>query len=346
MKLLVLTQKIDKQDGVLGFFHSWVEKMALKFETIEVICLQLGDHSLPSNVKVRSLGKEKNKSKIIYFFRFFKYIWQLRRNYDAVFVHMSKEYVVLGGGLWRLLGKRIILWYNHEKGGFFTKIAYFFANRIFYTSPHSFFVKFKKAKLMPAGIDTDKFIKLPEVTREKNSLLYLGRIAPIKNIDTLIGAVELCDKIGKKIILDIVGDAEKNNLSYLEFIKNLSGPLLKTGQIRFFPSIPNGETPKIYNQHEIFINLTNSGSLDKTVLEALSCETIVLVSNESFKGVLPEICLFKEQNKNDLANKIIQLLNLPKLQLEEIGKQMRRFVEEKHNINRLIEEIFYESSLN
>lgn len=345
MKLLVLTQKVDNNDGVFGFFHNWIEKMAAKFETVEVICLELGDYSLPSNVKVRSLGKEKIKSKIKFIFRFYKFIWQSRKKYDTVFIHMNKEYAVLGGGLWRLLGKRVILWYNHEKGGFFARIGYFFVNRLFYTSPYSFFAGFKKAQAMPAGIDTDRFIKLPEVVKEKGLLLFLGRIAPIKNVDILIKAGNLCAQSDKKFIIDIIGDAEKNNFFYFESIKNLSATLSRVGRVKFFVGVSNNQTPVIYNQHEIFINLTNSGSLDKTILEAMACETTVLVSNESFKGILPEFCLFKERDINDLADKVLKLLDFSDLQKNKLGSQMRQFVVEKHNLNRLIEGIFYESSI-
>src|ERR1700733_6884068 len=118
MKLLILTQKIDKDDGVLGFFHGWVKEFSSHFDQVTVICLGKGEYSLPPNVQVFSLGKEKESggSKLFYIFNFYKYIWQERNNYDAVFVHMNQEYVLLGGLFWKLLGKKVFLWRNHPKG--------------------------------------------------------------------------------------------------------------------------------------------------------------------------------------------------------------------------------------
>jgi len=56
MKLLIITQKVDINDDNLGFFHRWLEKLASRFEKLSVICLAEGEHHLPSNVAVFSLG--------------------------------------------------------------------------------------------------------------------------------------------------------------------------------------------------------------------------------------------------------------------------------------------------
>ena len=89
MKLLIITQKVDINDDVLGFFHRWLEEFAKHCEKITVICLEMGEYKLPENVKVLSLGKEDRVSKLKYIWRFYKYIWQEQKNYDKVFVHMN-----------------------------------------------------------------------------------------------------------------------------------------------------------------------------------------------------------------------------------------------------------------
>jgi hypothetical protein len=45
-----------------------------------------------------------------------------------VFVHMNKEYVVLGGLFWHAWHKPISLWYNHRYGNIFSRIAGQLAN--------------------------------------------------------------------------------------------------------------------------------------------------------------------------------------------------------------------------
>ena len=59
MRLLIVTQKVDREDDLLGFFHQWIIEFAKHCESVTVICLEEGSHRLPSNVRVFSLGKER-----------------------------------------------------------------------------------------------------------------------------------------------------------------------------------------------------------------------------------------------------------------------------------------------
>lgn len=59
MKLLIVTQVIDTEHPILGFFHRWCSEFAKNCEHVHIICLQAGKHSLPANVTVHSLGKEQ-----------------------------------------------------------------------------------------------------------------------------------------------------------------------------------------------------------------------------------------------------------------------------------------------
>ena len=57
MRLLICTQTVDLNDPVLGFFHGWIAAFSRHCESVHVICLKEGRHSLPANVFVHSLGK-------------------------------------------------------------------------------------------------------------------------------------------------------------------------------------------------------------------------------------------------------------------------------------------------
>ena len=81
MKLLIITQKVSREDSVLGFFHSWIREFATRFEKVTVICLEKGSYDLPGNARVFSLGKNSQRSnakgqmlrRIIYAARFIRY---------------------------------------------------------------------------------------------------------------------------------------------------------------------------------------------------------------------------------------------------------------------------------
>src|SRR5690349_2038560 len=114
MKLLIITQKVDEADQPLGFFVRWLEEFARHFEKISVICLQAGEFTLPAQVRVYPLGKDNGVSKWRQAARFYRLSWQLRHEYDAVLVHMNPIWAALGGPLWRMLHKPLVLWYTHK----------------------------------------------------------------------------------------------------------------------------------------------------------------------------------------------------------------------------------------
>jgi len=340
MKLLIITQKVDLNDDLLGFFHNWLKEFSKRYEIITVICLEKGEYNLPNNIKVLSLGKEKGNNKIKYIYNFYKIIWSEKGNYDGVFVHMNKEYIILGGLLWKLINKKIYFWYNHKKGNILSKISGAFANIIFFTSPYSYFSKNKKARMMPVGIDTNIFKKLNNIIEKKNSLLFIGRLSPVKNLEIIIKAVKNLDLKGIDFILNIYGNPGLKDKIYFEDIKKISSDLEKKGKIKFLGNVPNYKTPEIYNKNEIFINSTNSGSLDKTILEAMSCGKLILVSNNSFKGLIDDIFIYKERDEIDMAKKIVDLLKLDKNKKNNYGEKFINFVKKNHSLSFLMEKIF------
>ncbi len=290
MKLLIVTQKIDKKDPVLGFFHRWVEEFAKRVEKVSVICLEEGEYNFPSNVSVFSLGKEEGRTKLGYIFRFYKYIWELRPEYEVVFVHMNQEYVLLAGDAWRLMGKKVYLWRNHVKGNFLTIMAIWLSHKVFYTSSQSFTAKFAsprrslwrsagKAVQMPAGIDTEFFKPDPVKKRVPGSILFLGRIAPVKRV------LEFVDWLATQEFetATVVGQALPKDHAYHQRVKERVRELGLQSKVKFIGAVRHEETRDLYQTHELYVNLTPAGSLDKTILEAAACGTRVFVHNPELK---------------------------------------------------------------
>jgi len=179
MRILICTQVMDKKDSALGFFQKWVASLAPHYEGVEVICLKEGDHSLPSNVRVHSLGKETSAGlrfmkRFRYVIRFYSLIWNLRKNYDIVFVHMNQEYILLGGFLWKLFSKKIFMWRNHYDGSILTDIAATFCEKVFCTSKFSYTARYKKTVLMPVGVDEESAHMDESIARTPRSILFLG----------------------------------------------------------------------------------------------------------------------------------------------------------------------------
>ncbi len=297
MKLLIVTQTIDTEDPVLGFFHRWIEEFAKHVESIEVICLKEGKHTLPANVRVHSLGKTESSrqrrsevpggvkavgSRFIYAIRFIRLAWRLRGTYDAVFVHMNQEYVLIAGWLWKLLGKRVYFWRNHYAGSWLTDIATTFCTKVFCTSKYSYTAKYKKTVIMPVGVDTERFQPNANVARVPHSILFLSRMSPSKRPEMLIDALALLAREGQTFTATLVGSPLPKDEVWYEGLKEKVRSLSLADRITFLPGVPNSETPDLYHAHEIFVNTSPSGMLDKTLFEAAASGSLVLASSEDF----------------------------------------------------------------
>jgi len=330
MKLLIITQKIDKNDDILGFFHRWVQEFAKHCEKVTVICLQKGEYDLSDNVKVLSLGKEKNTLinpgviprillKLKYAFNFYKYIWQERKNYDAVFAHMNPEYIVLGGFFWKLFGKKTSLWYTHRQVNLKLKIAEKLVDNIFTASKESFQLKSKKVGFLGHGIDIKQY-KCEKRTKTENKssenlkikILHVGRITPIKNCDILIKTAKILkDKWNKDFHIQFLGSpVTLKDKQYFKLLKKMTVSMGLSDEIDFLGSVPNNKIKEFYCSADFAVNLAPTGGVDKVVLESMASKTLVFASNLAFFdyfGQYSKDLMFKERDSEDLTEKIMRL---------------------------------------
>ncbi|MFA6554481.1 MAG: glycosyltransferase [Candidatus Paceibacterota bacterium] len=327
MRLLIITQKVDREDPVLGFFHGWIEEFSRRFKAVVVICLSKGKYELPGNVAVLSLGKEKWQSKAKYIFLLFYFSLRYSNRYDAVFVHMNEEYVVLAGWLWRIMGKKVFMWRNHPHGNTMTDIASIFCNKVFCTSKYSYTAKYKKTTLMPVGIDMNKFKVDNSKPKIKNSILFLGRIAKIKNVHIFVEALGMLKKSGIIFTADIYGDALPKDTQYFEEIKSKAKELGLNNMLKFMSGVPNYKTPEIYNSHEIFVNLTPSGAYDKTIFEAMACGCLTLTTNDNLKEQVDGRLSIKSIEVSEVVKQLDEVLSLEEESKKKIISNCVKFAE-------------------
>ncbi len=350
MKLLVFTQVVDKNHSTLGFFHGWLQELSLRFESVQVVCLEMGEYDLPSNVHVHTLGKEnkentniiKNNNKYEYIKKFYSYLSALSHSYDAVFVHMNQEYVLLGGLYWKTQGTPIYFWRNHSYGNFITRIAIVLSTKVFATSSMSFTARDifgkKKTIIMPVGVDLKTFVPTQGVLRKKYSVCMVGRVSSVKHIEIMLETAAYLVALGSQISCTIVGSPGPNDALYMQSLRShVEGEGLSP-YVHFVSALPPHRVPEIYSSHEVCLNLTDDGSFDKTIVEAAACGTIPLVSHSSLKGFLPSVCITTPHRAGITKN--LEELFDPKVQIT-LREPLQTFAQ-SHSLEKLMDRLVEE----
>lgn len=335
MKLLIVTQVLDKHHPILGFFHRWVEEFAKHCEHVHVICLQKGEYTLPDNVTVYSLGKEAGKSKIGYLTTFYKLIWKLRHEYDSVFVHMNQIYVILGAPFWRAQRKKIGLWYAHGSVPRSLKFAVTLSDKVFTSTEEGLRIDTPKRVLVGQGIDTDNFKEISKTPSDTLRIITVGRIAQSKNIETLLTACARLKEANIQFHFTIVGVpiTEAEHLYDIN-MKSLTAYFGLIDNVRWAGPVSNHQLPTVLQQSDIFIHDGSTNSLDKALLEAVLCGCVVVSSNPAYKTLTHELApeyLFTLKDEKKLAD-IIKKYH----QYTEKMLKVKSMVKEEFTISNLI----------
>ena len=281
-RLLIIAQKVDEQDQLLGFFVGWIREFKQYYSKVTVAALRTPD---------------KNWLRLL-----FRIFWEVPRH-DAVFVHMAPIFAVIAGPWARLWGKRIGLWYTHKAVTWKLWLAEKLVNVIFTASPESFRLPSKKLVITGHGIDTGLFkpnFKF-QISNNQLKILSVGRIAPIKNYEVLIGAAQILKNRGVDFSITIVGEpALEQDREYEQRIRRESSGL----NVQFVGKKTQRELPDMYRSHDIFVHMSRTGSLDKVLLEAMACGMSVVSCNDAARGFLPSEWIFSEHDAHGLAAKI------------------------------------------
>src|SRR3990167_9494707 len=264
MKLLIITQIVDRQDSNLGFFQPWLAQLAGRVEQLTVLCLKKGEYHLPANVRVLSLGKENSARRWQYLKNFYRFIWQYRQEYDHVFVHMNPEYVILGGLFWRMWGKKVLLWYVHKAVNLRLRLATLLATKIFTASKESFRLSSRKVAIVGHGIDLNKFTVHSSqftVSSLKLKLLWVGRISPVKDLETVILTFHKLMESHREqeIYLDIVGDTiTAPDEEYRQALRDLTVKLRLSHRVQFLGGGSHDKMPEVYAAHHALIHTSRT----------------------------------------------------------------------------------------
>ena len=282
-RLLVVMQAVDLDDRLVGYFVEWLGKAITVFGSLSVFALRVGRHELPSAVSVSALRPKGSHSKFITLCRLFTLSWQQRHRYDGVFLRGDAIYVVVAGWFWRMLGKKVVLWYAHYKPNNLLPMAERIATAVTTSVPEAYPGRSGYAvKGLGQGIDESRFPLSDKKKNEKIRLLVLGRVQPIKGVKEIVNEFINEGAYGAKTELTIVGPALDG-----AYEKEIDALIAPRQDIRWIKGLPYDEIPGLLAEQDVLVN-AYPGSLDKVIVESMMSGMIPVVATRGLIHTVPQ----------------------------------------------------------
>lgn len=349
MNLLIYNLRVDSSDDVLGFTTEWINGLAKNFENVYVVTMYLGELAVAKNVKVFSLGQESGYSRLRRLFIFYKTIYFIikDKNIDICFSHMNQLFVVLSGPILKLKKIPVVLWYAHGHVPFLLKVAHYFSDQIVSSSISGFRLKTNKLKIVGQGVDVSRFSSSSSPTlKSVYRILSVGRISSIKKLEILLYALSELPSHTKDCrtveVIFVGRPLTKNDYEYKDYLKDLARNLEIEDRVKFIDPLPFHLIDRVYKDADLFVNTSGTGSMDKTILEAMASELPVVTSNVAFRELLEdfrEICFVDFECALSLKNKIRLHLDMEPSKKIILGKNLRKIVKINHSFDGLIHKI-------
>jgi D-inositol-3-phosphate glycosyltransferase len=213
-----------------------------------------------------------------------------------------------------------------------------------------------KIAVVPPGVNLERFRPLPCVEARahigipphQKMVLFVGRIQPIKGIDTLIRAMALLfrDKpeLADQVCLCIIGGSQEDSASEqqeLARLKTLQHELGVGNLITFLGSKEQAELVYYYSGASVLVVPSHYESFGMVALEAMACGTPIIASDvgglsysvaDNFSGYL-----VPRGDPKLLADKIDLVLDQDDLR-RQLGEQAKQWVR-RYSWTQIAEEI-------
>jgi D-inositol-3-phosphate glycosyltransferase len=158
----------------------------------------------------------------------------------------------------------------------------------------------RKLDIIPPGVDTSHFYPIPSdeakqflgLKPDDRMVLFVGRIEPLKGVDTLIEAMSCLNLKDHKlpVHLAIIGgepDASPEEMSIeMTRLQNLCDELAMGQTVVFLGKRGQDTLPYYYSAAEVLVMPSHYESFGMVALEAMACGTPVLASDVGGLGFL------------------------------------------------------------
>lgn len=286
LNLMMFNLAVDREHVTLAFGLKWIEELASRVDHIDVVTMAAGQYDLPGNVSIWSLGTERGYPKFLRLLLFYWIVIRIlcARRIDVVFTHMIPIFAVLFWPVAKVARLRNVMWYAHKSVTPVLRLAHRSVDAVVASTPEGFRIPSGKATFIGQGINTDIFAfraRSPEATFR---LVTVGRIAPSKGLDLLLDALSAWNAVSWQ--LTVVGDgADQSEQAYAARLRDRAFTLLGEKRVTFTGRLDPPKIAERLASADLFINLSETGSLDKAIVEAMASGCPVVSSNDAFRAL-------------------------------------------------------------
>ena len=345
LRLLVINYEMDDTSPVLAWQASIARELAKLCATVVVLTERQGRfHSLP-NLVVKEIRHDPRPLQVEQGFPgiarsdIFQYCQ--RNQFNACFIHMAHKWAYRLYPIFFLQRIPTLLWYAHGTVTAHLRRAHHCATRVVTSTPEGFRIPSSKVSIIGQGVNTELF-SIPHFHQNRDHIIYTGRVSRRKRIELLIRTMAELEKIATDLPfrLFLVGplltaDDQKYNQELQELVEQFD----LQQRVTFLGSISQQHHSKFYARSFLHLNVSATGSMDKTVLEALACGCPVLTSNEAFREILrpyPEF-IVHDDNPQGIAK---QILSIYFNQNKYAPTAMRALVADRHDQKSFAKKVF------
>lgn len=347
MRVLIINFEMDENSPVLAWQAQIACELAQRCEFVTVLTQQPGGRFSPlPNMHVEAVPKRpwRVPRRLGGLWLMNQRVYHLCRRYqiDVCFIHMAAEWSYRLCLTFRLLGIPTLVWYAHGTVSTRLRLAHWCATRMVTSTPEGLRLTSSKVRVIGQGVNTDLFNLPTETSVDRTDIVYVGRISRRKRVEVLIEAINCLRQLApdSPLCLKVVGPLlTPDDLIYDVELRTKIWNLGLQGRIEMVGFVPQQYTPDLYRKAFLHLNVSRTGSMDKTVVEALACGCPVLTSNEAFFELLadyPEFVI-REDQPEAIAR---QILLLYECRQRYSPQSLRDLVVGRHDMPSYVQKVF------
>jgi glycosyltransferase involved in cell wall biosynthesis len=288
VQLLVLNYSMNPHSTIFSHQRAIVGQLKSKFESVTVVTAESDIGHSVEGVVIKSLDWIQGRA-LRNTFQLLRIVLPLiikKRKNLIVFCHMTDAFAFVLAPVCKLLQIPIHLWYAHATKSVYLRFGYHFFSSIMTSTVGSCPIKGDKVEVIGQAIEIPEFALMGDEMPRLPPLrwYHVSRLDPSKNLEIIIGAILELRTLGYGLTLDIYGDpSSKKHLSYANTLKSLAAQDNYSSWLKFHGPVLRSNLRKIAASHDGFVHAF-SGSLDKSVLEAIASKRLVVSTNSEYRN--------------------------------------------------------------